>query len=179
MMPGRHHVVVERHWDLPLTDAAMRATIASTEQCLSIHRVEWQASLLSVDGRQLICHFVGPDAESVRVALRQAGAKPGDAWPGTVHDAPGVSGEDLAQANVVVSRRFDEPAVFEEVQALEDAASGCLELHRVDFVRTFFSADRRRMICLYRAPDAESVRLAQREARMPVDRVWAFHRYAP
>lgn len=179
MTPGQHHVVVERSWDPPLTDAAMQATIASTEQCLSIHRVDWQGSLLSIDGSELICHFIAPDAESVRVALRRAGANPGDSWAATVHDAPGVTGADLVRANVVVSRRFYEPAVFEEVQALEDAARGCLALHRVDFVRTLFSADRRRMICLYRAPDAESVRLAQREARMPVDRVWAFRRYAP
>jgi hypothetical protein len=30
-----------------------------------------------------------------------------------------------------------------------------------------------RMLCLYEAPDAESVRLANREASLPFDRVWA------
>jgi len=30
------------------------------------------------------------------------------------------------------------------------------------------------MICMYHAPDAESVRLAQRQAGMPIDDVWAF-----
>jgi hypothetical protein len=49
----------------------------------------------------------------------------------------------------------------------------------VKFARTFFSADRRRMVCLYQAPDAESVRLAQREAAMPLDAVWAFERLGP
>jgi len=35
------------------------------------------------------------------------------------------------------------------------------------------------MICLYHAPDAESVRLAQRQAGMPLERVWAFHAVLP
>jgi hypothetical protein len=35
------------------------------------------------------------------------------------------------------------------------------------------------MLCLYQSPDAESVRAAQREAGLPVDRVWAFDRIAP
>ena len=80
-------------------------------------------------------------------------------------------------ALVAVERTFPEPVVFNEVQAIEDAASWCLDIHNVRFVRTFFSADRRRMICLYEAPDAESVRLAQRQAGLPFDSVWAatFH----
>jgi hypothetical protein len=35
------------------------------------------------------------------------------------------------------------------------------------------------MLCQYRAPDVESVRLAQREAGLPVDALWAFERIAP
>ena len=34
-------------------------------------------------------------------------------------------------------------------------------------------------MCLYSAPDAESVREAQREARMPVEGVWACQHYTP
>jgi hypothetical protein len=43
----------------------------------------------------------------------------------------------------------------------------------VRFVRTYFATDRRRMICLYVAPDAESVRLAQVQAGLPHAGVWA------
>jgi hypothetical protein len=34
------------------------------------------------------------------------------------------------------------------------------------------SSDRKRMIYIYTAPDAESVRLAHRKARQPLDSVW-------
>jgi hypothetical protein len=68
---------------------------------------------------------------------------------------------------------------LEEIQAMEDAKQWCLDTHRVKFARTFFAHDRKRMLCLYAAPDAEAVRAAQREAGMPVDRVWGFERLGP
>lgn len=73
---------------------------------------------------------------------------------------------------VAVERSFAEPVAFEEVQAAEDRSAWCLEAHGVRFLRTYFSRDRRRMICLYEAPDAESVRLAQEKAGLPFDRAW-------
>ena len=101
----------------------------------------------------------------------------GQVWAGTVHDAPGITDDELARANVLVSRRFEEPVAFEEVQAAEQAGASCLLTHRVQRMRSYLSADRRRMISLYQAPDAESVRLALHEASMPVERVWAFRQF--
>jgi hypothetical protein len=147
--------------------------------CLDMHRVTWKTTMLSADRHDTICHFSAPDTESVRIALRQSGEQTGRAWAGTIHDAPGLAEADVATANVIVGREFDSPAAFEEIQALEDAGRGCLETHRVSFIRTYFSTDRKRMICLYRAPDAESVRVAQREAGMPVSEVLAFLRFTP
>ena len=73
---------------------------------------------------------------------------------------------------VLVERRFDQPVEFEDIQSLEDAGSWCLELHGVRFIKTFFSRDRRRMLCLYEAPDAEAVRLAESQAKVPYERAW-------
>jgi hypothetical protein len=42
----------------------------------------------------------------------------------------------------------------------------------VRFLRSYFSRDRRRMICLYEAPDAEAVRLAQEKAGVPFETAW-------
>lgn len=173
------NVILERSWDPPLTEADMRVILTTPQDCFDLHRVAWQGSMLSADGRELVCHFNAPDAESARIALQQAGADVARLWPGTLHDGPGMSGDAAAAGNVAVTRRFDEPVGFAGIQALEEAGAACLELHRVRFLRSFFSSDRRRMICVYRAPDAESVRLAQREARMPVEKVWSFRHYGP
>jgi hypothetical protein len=172
-------VIVERHWEQPRTDADLLEMLENSAGCLARHRSDWHGSLLSADRRDLVCHFSGPDAESVRIALRQAGSIEFRAWAAKIHDAPGFTAADLARASVLVARRFTEPADFDAIQALEDAGKGCLDVHRVRFIRTYFSRDRKRMICLYEAPDAESVRIAQREATMPVERIWPFQRFTP
>jgi hypothetical protein len=172
-------VVIERHWDPPLSEADLFAMFSGAEDCLAMHRCVWQSSWLSIDGHELSCHFRCPDAESLRIAMHQAGSPRGRVWVSTVHDAPGCGPVELATANVLVSRSFDEPVAFERIQALEDAGLGCFQIHRVDFLRSYFSVDRKRMLCLYRAPDAESVRVTQQMAGMPVERVWGVRRFAP
>ena len=78
---------------------------------------------------------------------------------------------------VIVERAFDEPVSIDDIQAIEDRGAWCLEMYRVRFLQTYFSTDRKRMICVYEAPDAEAVRVAQSKAGVPFERVWAasFH----
>jgi hypothetical protein len=141
--------------------------------CFDIYRIQWNGSLLSADGSALFCHFTAPDTESVRTALRQLGSSISSAWECTVHEAPGISAGERGTANVLVERNWDSPVELDDIQAIEDAGAWCLEAYDVRFMRTFFSTDRRHMACLYQGPDAESVRQAQRQAGMPVDRVVA------
>jgi len=163
-------VFLERSFPGGMTREEVLDISVRASNCFDLHRVAWHASFLSIDGRKMLCWFTGPDAESARIALRETGADTRRLWPGTVHDAPQVP----PAVNVLVERSFGEPVTVEEIQALEDRGGWCLDLYRVKFARTFFSLDRKRMICIYHAPDAESVRLAQRQAGMPIDEVWAF-----
>ncbi|HWO00981.1 MAG TPA: DUF4242 domain-containing protein [Blastocatellia bacterium] len=73
---------------------------------------------------------------------------------------------------VIVERSFDEAVEFEDLQAQGDKVSWCLDQHRVRFLRSYLSSDKKRMICVYEAPDAESVRIANRQAEVPFDCVW-------
>lgn len=167
------HVVLERQFD-PTIDADDFDRIALDGlSCMQLYRVQWYESLLADDGRRLVCRFEAPDTESVRIIGRSAEARSIVAWAGTLHDT-GREGT----ANVVVERSFAEPVTMASIQAIEDAGAWCLEQHSVTFLRTFFSADCRRMLCLYQAPDAESVRLAQSQAKMPVERVWSCRRFS-
>jgi hypothetical protein len=172
-------ILVERRWPQPLTEADMDAMMAAAEGCMGIHRITWHGSLLSSDGLELLCHFRGPDAESVRIAMQQLGSPPGKVWPCRTQDAPGSDAADLARVNVAVSQSFDAPVEFDSRQTLDGADVGCLQLHRVRIVRRYLSLDRLRMVSLYQAPDAGSVRLAQPQDGMTSGRVWAVRRYAP
>jgi len=48
----------------------------------------------------------------------------------------------------------------------------CYEARRIEHLFSFRSSDGSRWICVYRAPDAGSVREANDMARQPYDRVW-------
>ena len=167
-------MLLERDFDPPLTRAEVVGMGQESGECFSLHKVEWHQSFLAAGGRRLLCWFSGPDAESVRIALRQAGVGPHRLWRATIHDAADPAAPEWRLANVLVERHWDQPVVLEDIQAIEDAGAHCLETWNVRFARTFFSSDRTRMACLYQAPDAEAVRMAQRQAGMPLDRVWAY-----
>lgn len=162
-------IFLERGFDSPLTIESLADAARRSKASFSQHDIHWNCCFLSSDGRRTLCWFEAPDAESARAGLGQFGVDVSSLWPGTCHDAP-----QPAPANVAVVRTFDSAVTLEEIQAIEDAGASCLTAHNVAFVRTFFSRDRKRMICLYRAPDAEAVRAAQRMAGMPVDAVWSF-----
>lgn len=78
---------------------------------------------------------------------------------------------------IVVERTLTEPLFASTMAERVASGSACLEAHRVRFVRSLVSADGLRTICEYEAPDAETVRLANRKLGLPFDRVWAAETY--
>ena len=170
------HVIVDRPFSPPLNSEAVFAMAAEGSDCFQLHHVGWHGSLLTSEGRRMICHFEGPDAESARIALRETGSKNPQMWSATVHNSP--DNAEL-EPNVAVERSWDEAVAMEDIQAMEDAGAWCLDAYNVKFVSTYFSTDRKRMLCLYAAPDAESVRASQRQIHMPVDNVWPFELISP
>jgi hypothetical protein len=162
-------VILERSFDPALTRDDVIALALDSGWCFEAHKVNWLGSMLADGGRSMVCRFEAADAESIRLALRLIRADTSRLWLGTTHEVP-----EPAQANVVVERDFAEPADLAELQAREDAKQWCLDSYRVKFVRTHLARDRKRMLCLYSAPDSEAVRSAQREADMPFSKVWSF-----
>jgi hypothetical protein len=48
----------------------------------------------------------------------------------------------------------------------------CLQLHGVSSQRSYLALDGSQMLCHFRTPDAESVRMALRGARIKYEEVW-------
>jgi hypothetical protein len=74
--------------------------------------------------------------------------------------------------DVVAELSFDKPSTVAELAAIERSCAWCFETHRVRLVRLFLARDRKRAVLVFRAPDAESVRLACRHAGMPFEWGW-------
>ena len=136
-------IVLEREYRPGITPADFKQMLEEGGDCLPIYRVEWCESFLAENGRSLVCVFEAADTDSIRQMLAANGVEYSAVWPGSAHD----TGRD-GIPNVVVTRRFDAAVTLDEVQAIEDAGAWCMELHSVTFLRTYFSLDRKRMICL-------------------------------
>lgn len=75
-------------------------------------------------------------------------------------------------SDVFYLRPVDPPTTPEAVLDSVRYAGGCFDLHRVDWTHSFLAADGRRMLCWYRAPDAESARVALRDLGAEMSAVW-------
>ena len=72
---------------------------------------------------------------------------------------------------VVVERDFDWELTSESVRMLADAGA-CLELYGVEAVRSYLAPGGKRMVCVFRAPDAQAVRTVLRALGSPPGTVW-------
>ncbi len=76
-------------------------------------------------------------------------------------------------ARVVVEQSFSEPLSDEEQSRMGKRLDECLRVRRGSWARTYLSEDKKRMVCQFDAPDAESVREALRSAGQQFERVWS------
>lgn len=76
-------------------------------------------------------------------------------------------------AYVIIETTYDPPLTDDLRSELETKLEPCIQARGVRWHHSFESTDRRRKVCVFEAPDAESVRSALRSARIAFDRVWA------
>jgi hypothetical protein len=80
---------------------------------------------------------------------------------------------------VIVERTMSRPVTVAELAKGAASGNACLDAHRVRLIRSLISLDGLRVVCEYEAPDAESVRLANRKLGLPFDRVWTAETFLP
>ena len=66
------HVFVARSITTPPGKPKNGSCVEESVACLDIHRVRFVEAALSGNGDRIIYHFIAPDVESVRLALRGA-----------------------------------------------------------------------------------------------------------
>jgi Protein of unknown function (DUF4242) len=74
---------------------------------------------------------------------------------------------------IIVERSFERPPTDADLDVVAERMKQCKEIRSITWKRSVLSRDRRRMICEFEAPDAETVRKVQLEAGAPFDRVWS------
>jgi hypothetical protein len=162
-------VVVERSFVEPVAFETIQAIEVRSAWCLEAHGVTFSRTFFSHDRRRMVCVYEAPDAESVRLAQQKAGMPFERAWTARVvrHGGPEPSGDA-----VIVERSLPDPADETTIREMAAEKAWCLEQWGCSIVWSFLTLDGRRCLCVFTAPDAESVRQAQRRAGLPYERAW-------
>jgi hypothetical protein len=164
-------VLVERSFTAPVELADIQQIAQRGTWCLQAHSVRFLQTLFARDRRRMICLYEAADAESVRHVQREAGLPFELAWSARrIRYAAG--GPAAGTLPVVVERLLPTPFAEEDVRRLVEAKAWCLEQYGCRILESYLGLDGARMVCRFEAPDAESVRAAQRSAEMPLHAVW-------
>lgn len=178
-MASRERIVVERSFEeAKAFDELQRAELA-VAWCLEQHGVQFLRSYLSLDGRSMVCLYDAPDAESVRETQRRGSLPFTRAWACSVLGDTGVDVAKPGFSTVVVERDVPAGMPREMIDGIMASSGPCFETHRVELLKSHLARDLHRMICIFAAPDAEAVRIANREGGPPFTRVWTATAHGP
>jgi hypothetical protein len=170
-------IILIRKFDQPTGVDYLEQASSALAWCRKLYGVSPRLHFLAEDGLRFACHFDAPDAEAVRNVLR-AGTRsePEALWPCSVHPGPEDDGDtDPLQAGatgtlVVVERAFEHPARADD---LHPNGARPADRHDVRLLRSYLSGNRLRAICVYVAPDLESVRQIHGAAGLAFERIWS------
>lgn len=76
-------------------------------------------------------------------------------------------------AMIICERVFSKPLTLADFNGAGAVLSPCLDVRGIRWISSSLSTDGTRSVCKFEAPDAESVREANRAAGLPFERVWA------
>lgn len=75
-------------------------------------------------------------------------------------------------STVVMERIYAEPRSPEQIDTMNQAIAPCLEVNGVTHLQTLASTDRKRFVCIFEAPDAQTVRRAIESSGVLFERIW-------
>jgi hypothetical protein len=164
--------IVETLSDFPLNPEEPNDTSLRVLNCLAERNATWRYSLLSSDRHRMICTFDAPDAESVRESYRKAGAVFSRIWSGELLKPEGIQPQRHPSGLMVIEGTYP-PISDEELNEVSSKTLSSYAQRGIEWIQSYISLDRTRLICELNAPNAESVREAQYTVGVSFDRVWS------
>jgi cation diffusion facilitator CzcD-associated flavoprotein CzcO len=140
--------------------------------CLELYRVQWRRAFLATDGTRMLGWYRAPDAETVRLILRQQGTT-GAVWAA---DATAAEESDPVRPPgrdcVIVEFGFDASLGADELAARRAATVASIEAARPRIRHRFVVQSGVRMLCLVDPADEVEVSKRLRAAGLVPSDVW-------
>lgn len=166
-------IVVETVVEQPLTDEALQEADSRALPCLQARNARWCYSLLSSNRQRMICTFEAPDVESVRVAYRKARVEFNRMWAAEMLVPEGATPMWNEPALKVLESSYPDGLTDQQWQEASQLMLPCYAERKIEWLRSYVSLDRTRVVCEFNAPDAEVIREAHHKFGVAFDRVWS------
>lgn len=166
-------IVVETTVERPFTAEGLQDADRRVMPCLEARDAKWRYSLLSSDRQRMICTFEAPDAESVRESYRKGGVEFSKIWVAQIIAPEGGSPVWNEPFLKVFEGTYLGGFSDEQWQEANRLILPCYAQLNVEWIRSYISFDRTRIVCELNAPDAEVIRESHRKFGIPFDRVWS------
>jgi hypothetical protein len=189
---------LERALATPFTAIAERSLWKRLQSCAHAHPVRWHECLVDGDRQRIVWRVEAEDLPAARAAALCSGVESDANWLSAVpwaeappavveaHAGTGAGtrvgtrcGTHAGLIDVLAECRRDAPIDIDRLVRDRNMCDWCLDTLRVEAGPLATSADGRRVVAFFRAPDAEAVRNAHRYATIPFDRVTAVRRLDP
>lgn len=172
-------ILIETVAKQPLTHEVLEFADQQITPCVQARNGRWRYSLLSSDRHRMICVYDAPDAESIRDAYRRGGFAYSRAWAGYVVQPEGTP--PTWNESLLKVQEGTYPTGFTDEQCNQERQHllPCYAEYGVEWIRSYVSLDRTRVICELNAPDAEVIRYAHRKFGFSLDRVWSAQIFCP
>jgi hypothetical protein len=165
-------VLVERRFEQPVAFEDIQGQERAQSWCLDAYHVRFLKTFVSKDRRRMLCLYEAPDAEAVRRSQEQAKVPFEQAWTCQNVKSPEEPFDVSAKEYVVVERVLAEPVTSEFLSSALRSSRGCMELYRASHLESFLERDGLKIVCVFRAPDAEAVRTANAQLGAPNGDTW-------
>lgn len=164
-------IIVETDAKQPLTMEVLNAIDRRVSPCLKERDVKWCSSLVSGDRYRMICTYDAPDAESVREAHRRGRYQSSRTWTGVLIKPEGAQPQRNTALLKVVERTCP-PLSAEDWNKVNHQILNCYAEQGIEWIQSYISLDRTRVITELNAPDIESIQAIQRKVGIFFNRVW-------
>ena len=182
-----------------LTAADERALSRRLESCARAYPVRWHKCLVDGARTRILCHLEAESLPAARAAALCLGVTRDGVWLSAVPWAPAIrivdsdpattvephsqatpesqgwtpATRDAGLVDVMAEWLLNAPTDALDFARAQNVCDWCLDTLRVRPESVASTADGRRVVTFFCAPDAESVRNAYRYATVPFDRVTA------
>ncbi|HEY9624680.1 MAG TPA: nickel-binding protein [Crinalium sp.] len=165
-------IVVETTHAQPLTPEIIEAADERVFPCLKAREADWRYSLISTDWRRTICTFDAPDTEAVRSSYRMANIRFDRMWPAEIR-VPEFTQPSWKEPILKVVESTYPSLTDEDWDKTNGQILPYYAEHGIEWVCSYVSRDRTRLVWELNASDADVIQAAHRKFGIPCDRVWS------